>query len=500
MVSEISFEKFYKKFGYIQYPFNSFTAEDEKERQSRLFISTQKYSPILEAFLSKSSMLLLGDRGTGKTSILYDFTRQAPSNRLVCKIDDFSGLKTDFSDADFYNFVLRSSVNRFFEQLSTAKLHKKKISDKDKILLTYFFINFADDATRGLAKRMTKEIQFSPFRRKLRGFYDFFRHPFNMAANFGVNLLADVVAKSTGTNSQINAEVTEYFPELKVLTDEQSAAPSTSLDALRRFVSLVRSTTFDEMAIIFDKVDEDPRLENDAEKIASFVKKILSNNAFLVDENFQVVVSLWTVPFNFILENVRTQKIYTAEIKWEYGDLQDAFNKRIEEFSKGECRTFNATFAESVNKEMKDSILDLSNRNPRDLWHLMNKIFRAQYNHAPESDEISVEAAKAGMEAFVKEFNLYEYYPRKSNARANSMDVYAYAKHLLKLDQDTFTRNKLNEQAGTGSSTANYVGAMENLGLIGKVSSDGGEVIYRIRDPKIRYAQANKFDISAHLR
>ena len=45
---------------------------------------------------------------------------------------------------------------------------------------------------------------------------------------------------------------------------------------------------------------------------------------------------------------------------------------------------------------------------------------------------------KDGIDAFVAGFNFYEYYPRKSNARANSMDIYSYIKHLLKLKNMEF--------------------------------------------------------------
>jgi len=97
----------------------------------------------------------------------------------------------------------------------------------------------------------------------------------------------------------------------------------------------------------------------------------------------------------------------------------------------------------------------------------------------------------------VTDFNYYEYYPRKSGARANTMDVYSYIKHLTKLDSAKFTKDRLNEKAGTGSSTNNYVIAMENMGLIRKTSekSQGGAVIYEIRDPKICFAMENDIAI-----
>lgn len=104
-----------------------------------------------------------------------------------------------------------------------------------------------------------------------------------------------------------------------------------------------------------------------------------------------------------------------------------------------------------------------------------------------------------GIKRYVTEFNYYEYYPRRSSARANSMDVYSYIKHLLKLDGTEFTKDRLNDKAGTGSSTNNYVVAMENMGLIRKTAkkAQGGAVIYEISDPKVCYAMENGIAIDS---
>ncbi len=222
---------------------------------------------------------------------------------------------------------------------------------------------------------------------------------------------------------------------------------------------------------------------------------MLTDNKFLLHQNFQVVFSLWVVPLNFIKSQVRTQKINSPEISWEHSDLKQAFNRRTKVFSKSGGRSFDEVFDSTVDDAMKAAILDLCNRNPRDLWHLMDKIFRAQYRLDESAKFICAAAVDSGMVDFVRTFNFYEYYPRKANARANSMDVYAYIKHLLKLDSPVFTRNQLNEMAGTGSSTQNYTVGMENLGLIEKQASEKGEANYRIRDPKVRFALSRQIEI-----
>jgi hypothetical protein len=120
----------------------------------------------------------------------------------------------------------------------------------------------------------------------------------------------------------------------------------------------------------------------------------------------------------------------------------------------------------------------------------------AQHRIDQTSNRICERAIREGLDSYVREFNFYEYYPKKSNAKKNSMDIYAYISHLLKLEGAEFTKNKLNEKAGTGSSTPNYVSAMENMGLVEASGSAGGSATYTIRDPKVVYAIKNKIDIA----
>ncbi|WP_428524627.1 P-loop ATPase, Sll1717 family [Roseibium sp.] len=490
----VTFDEFCNNFGFASYPFNSFTAEMEKERQAELFVPTKLYSPFYEAFEAGNTIILSGDRGTGKTSIIYDFIRRATEDSLICQIDDFSDLDKDYSEADFYRFITSVFVNSFFENLKDLRVANGNLSEEEKILLTYYYVNFASDATRGLVKRTASQIQVSSFKRTLGKLYNFIRNPLNIATNFGVSILADVVARSAGA-SGISAKVSEYFPEIEAGVETDLPKSEDTLEALRRFAKIARKAGFKRITLMIDKVDEDSRLENAAEEIASFIEPILTNNKFLLDENFQIIISVWIVPLNFIRERVRTQKIYSPEVRWEDDDLMRAFDRRVEVFSNQGAKPFEEVFSEDVCDDTKNKILALSNRNPRDLWHLMNSILRAQYNINADAARICDEAVQQGMTKFVKTFNFYEYYPRKANARANTMDVYSYIRHLLKLDDTVFTRNQLNEKAGTGSSTQNYTVGMENLGLITKDTSEKGELFYTIRDPKVRFAIDNDINI-----
>jgi len=493
-MNDITFEEFYAKFGLESYPFNSFTAENETEKQPALFVTTKLYSPIVQAFKEGQTLLITGDRGTGKTSILYDFARHSPANTIFCKVDDFSELDKGYTEAELYKFVIRAISNEFFSSAAKVNFYHDKLTDDERVLLAYFYSNFASDATRGLAQRAVRKIQVSPAKRAGIALYNFIRNPLNMLGHAGATLLADIIAKSTG-GTPIASQAVEYFPEIAAGIESDFPKPEATYEALRRLNELVRKSGYNRVVVVFDKIDEDARFENAAENISEFIEPILSNNKLLLDDTFQLVFSLWVVPLNFIRDKVRTQKISSPSLKWQHDDLKRAYDRRIEVFSRNSQSKFSDVFKIDVSDELKTEVLELSNGNPRDLWHLFNHIFRCQYSRNSSATKISKVACEEGMVNFVKQFNLYEYYPRKANARANSMDVYAYVKHLLKLEAATFTRNQLNDRAGTGSSTLNYTVGMENLGLIDKETTDRGENQYWIRDPKVRFALEKQIEI-----
>ena len=112
--------------------------------------------------------------------------------------------------------------------------------------------------------------------------------------------------------------------------------------------------------------------------------------------------------------------------------------------------------------------------------------------------KISHEAIEKGLHDFVEKFSFYEYYPKNKNARKNANDIYSYIKHLLTLNNTSeFTNDELRTAAATGGSTSNYITGMISIGLVSKtdIKRPGGAVVYRINDPKVRYAIYNKIEI-----
>ena len=70
--NERSMRDFYQSFGLSNYPFNIFTAENETEYASSLFVHPLNYDVIKGSFDGNRSVIIRGNRGTGKTALLFN--------------------------------------------------------------------------------------------------------------------------------------------------------------------------------------------------------------------------------------------------------------------------------------------------------------------------------------------------------------------------------------------------------------------------------------------
>lgn len=493
-----NFEDYIKEIGFSAYPFSTFTTENEIGKENKLFISPSEYSTILQSFNESQSLILIGDRGTGKTAILLDFERNLKVDKSIfCSIDDFSSLKQDFGCVDFYKFLISKLSIKLFEKLALEDYRLQCTSKDDKVLLSYLLLNFVPIVSKRLLKEKIEKIQIHWFKRFRRKLFNSTRGLFNYGASAGATVLDQYIAQHfKGLPSIVdNVSIKDFFPELPTTVDDNFNDLDVGYQLLNDVLKLISKLGFERIVVLLDKIDEDSRLDNNAEDISEFVKPILTDNKLLLNKSIQLVISMWSTPFNYLLENVRTQKHNCPRLKWEKQDLINVLDKRVQTYSNKKINTYKELFVEGFPKELENKIFELANSNPRDLWHVFDKLIRTQFKLNSTSIKVESQTIPSAFESFVTNFNYYEYYPRKKNARTNSMDFYSYTAHLLKLDNSMFTRNQLNEKAGTGGSTQGYVIGMERIGLVENKGQDLGATYYKIRDPKVVYALENNIKI-----
>ena len=370
-----------------------------------------------------------------------------------------------------------------------------KLTRQDKTLLSYLLRHHTSTLSRNALMEDLRHIQHHPVKRTGVALFNLFRGLINSAAGAAVDVLSDTISKSLGLPPPAAGGAKEYLQAIELKIDGALDESNANLVILTQTVALCKKLGMKNLTFVIDRIDEDSRLRNDSELIATFLRPFLTENYIFYNPDLHFLFSIWSVPFQKVKSDFRANKFCVEQVRWEPRELLNVLDKRIEHHSAGRVTSHKPTIEDA--SFFHEKVLPLANANPRDLWQLMNRIIREQFAIDNTSLIISTRAMESGVRRFVSEFTYYEYYPRRKDARANSSDVYSYIAHLNKLDSVQFTTNSLNAVAGTGSSTQNYIVGMEGMGLIRRCEEKGpnGSTLYEIRDPKVRFAVENSIEI-----
>lgn len=487
-MNQRGFNDFLKSIGLVNYPFNLYTAENEQEYADKLFVRADNYDSIKSSFEGNRSIIVRGNRGIGKTALLLDLQRGANSKaHFVCMIDDYSMLNIEPKIEEYYNLIIRNIAACLFEYLigNTEKL--KKLNWNERIFLSMILSQYTTSTTKNILAQKIEAIQLSKTKKIIKKYINLFRFIFNYGLTTGLNIVNDVLRNYYTLLPPIKEDqIRNFLPTVNLDTDTEFERIDASYNLIIQLCDILKKIGYSRITIVLDKFDEDGKMKNNAETVSKFLVPILTDNKLLENPNIQLIISVWEIPFKRILTEVRTQKHFCPLLLWTTVSLEKALNQRLLVFSDGKIKNYKFIFDNEVQSESIAKIFELSNGNPRDLWHVLNSIFLKQYEMDPNSNKISENAIRIGIVDFVKGFNFYEYYPRNPKSKSNSMDIYSYIKHLLKLTTIEFTKNQMNTQANTGSSTNNYVVGMENIGLVVNTGEkNNGGVLYKINDPKV---------------
>lgn len=494
-----TFNEFLKNLNLENNPFAFFTTENELKQSVDIFTPINDYESILSNFSSDNSLIILGDRGAGKTALIKNLESKTERKEIISvSITDFSDLPLNFESKDFYHFLISKISLELFSSLANEKKRINKLDQEEKILLSYLLQNFVPQVSKAYLRDQIKAIQVPWYKLTYKRFEKIIRDIFNYSATAANTLVDDFLSKHFSGLPPIteNVKIKEYFPELDINFEETFLNQDISYFLIERILKIVEKLKFTKVIVLIDRIDEDQRFENDAELIANYTKLILTDEKLLLTPKLQIIFTSWTTPFNFIKQYVRTQKHSCNIIHWSNSDLESVLNNRLKVFSKNKVINYKDLFASDVTQDDLNAILKLANSTPRDLWHIFSNLLRIQYDKDSLSTKIEKSSIGFALSRFVKNFNYFEYYPRKTNARSNSMDVFSYIDLLLKLDTNTFNAKQLKEKNQLQHSTAqSYISNMEKMGLITLSNPDSGSAQYNIKDPKITHAREREIKI-----
>lgn len=214
-----SFSAFTQRLGFREYPFAIFSAEGERLRLEELFVAPTIYSPLVETFSNRSSVIISGERGTGKTALLYELTRNTSSSSLNVYLEDFGDLPLDHSQAQLYEFLIANLAEAIFKSLAGKPWVVNGLSKDERLLLSYLLEHCVSDVSKKRIGERIREIQIPVWRRAGLWCYNRTRGLLNYGTNVALSITSDAIQRHfPGLPPLEPSAQRDYFPALK--TDE----------------------------------------------------------------------------------------------------------------------------------------------------------------------------------------------------------------------------------------------------------------------------------------
>lgn len=273
----MTFSDFYNNFGLKEYPFNTFTTEDEN-RNAELFVEPVDYSLIKDAFRNSRTIIMSGNRGTGKTAIVFDLMRNAPDNSFVLYIDDFSSLSEHPSINDFYKLLSEQLVNHLMLKAVDVKKSISHLSKDDKLFLSQLVANYMTTVTYQNLHSKIEEVQLSRISRFINKSSRFLQFALNYGLSAGIKLFNSMLANQFSLPLIESDSTISILPQIKVTADTSFSDIETSFSLLTRICQLIKHLGFSNVVVLIDKIDEDSRFTNDGEQISIFIRPLLTDN------------------------------------------------------------------------------------------------------------------------------------------------------------------------------------------------------------------------------
>ena len=421
IMQDITFEQFYRTMGLIKYPFRDRTAE--KEDASRLFVKPLDYSRLEDDLSNANTTIICGNRGSGKTISLLDLMNKVSSARLNCLIDNFEDVALVDNQLDFYSLILKNITKRLVIFLAEHKRLLKKAKYEDKVLLSFLIMKYGDSITDNQLQTELESIQLSWVQRVINKISAPLTHILNYGSTAITNFGNELLTKQFGNYlPEVNeGEVRKIFPYIQFKVQNQFNSVDVSYSLLERVLQLTRRLTGSVPAVFIDKLDEDIRLENDAELVSEFIKDLVCDTKLLLNSDIQLIISVWQIPFGLLSTIFRESKISVYTLSWRPKQLEAVLDHRLSVYSDGKITKYRQLFDEDVTEDDLQNIYTLSNSNPRDLWGIFDALFNAQFTIDANSKQLSKQAIIDGLQDFVESFQFYEYYPRKKMLREIQM-------------------------------------------------------------------------------
>ncbi len=474
--------------GFKENPFSKFSAEEETEYLKEIFYEPKYYSTILQDIGGNNSRYIFGERGSGKSALMFRLIEDLAENKkgLIILIDSYNEFvgKGNHLSVKYLLLFIRRIIRALVQDLLVRGESISSLDAINKEKMAFIINNFFSTISRKEFEKFQENIG-----KKL---YNELGNPLiNNILSGAVTLSSDFVSKSLGLPSQGGAKFyKEYIPKMEDKTEKidlSAVSEDALLGILEDLLNIVIALKYNTLTLFLDKIDEQPEISSKIDEEVRILLPLLKNNQLILNKKLGFVFILWSkVKKELNEQGVRFDKIKPLDVNWTEYELIDIMKKRILYFSNGNT-TLDSIFQDKNNISL---IANLANKSPRDFLHLMSNIYDQQSNINSKSNIFTNQAVSQGINNFLRTYDFYSLYPAQKGTKQDIRGIISKLRVINKTEfkvKDVMVVLKLAHQA-----SSSHIKIMKNYGIVKeKEETPGMEKEYLILDPKIAFIVKN---------
>jgi len=263
-------------------------------------------------------------------------------------------------------------------------------------------------------------------------------------------------------------------------------------DNFINIIELLKRSGYNSIMVLIDKVDEQHLTGNNPEASFKLISELLKDLELLETNNVSFKFFLWDALKQYSVVSARPDRVFSYDLKWDWKQIREMLNKRVEAYSKGKIKNFMKMFADD--KSFGRVIL-FSELSPRDCVRICNRILSEQFKKNPASQIFEADVVDLSIEQFCKE--------KSTELITNASNL----NHLTKTNQVSFTIEELvgNKVAADSPAIRNIINpwtTAEYLKKIGLVARKNAKSVneYAFQDIRLAFMSCPTLDVDTFLK
>lgn len=476
-------------------PFLQRSAEEELDFLQDIYYKPRYYEELISNAMHGASRMLVGKRGLGKSATIHSlFFELKQNNTLPLLITRYDEIPINNNEAYFLYTIMQSLCNGIAHHLFTQSKDRKKLTKTQCGRLAFFIELFFDERTAEDYILSAKEIKRKRRWNCIRNLYNKSLKIINQLLAGAIEFSSDFIRKSIGIDIDqvaIQNIAKEYLQEIDMLDIKAISITEIALwnkdkliKLLKQLIEISNTIGYNSIVILFDKIDEYPKVNDDVTKVVDFIKEILLDTDFMYTPGLSIIFSIWADAKRALNKaGVRFDKFEDINIEWTNIELEQLINKRLQYYT---INKDNAITLQSLipQKHDRDLVLQLADKSPRSLIKLLGTFYSME-NNSGNVHIFQPNTLSQGMTDYCRK---YDYYSNQSKKTGGKKDLYDWINKLLSLKRSSFTIDDIKTVFVLTQKTAlTYIQTLVNLELIKEdiCPNELGNTMYDVIDPRL---------------